>query len=292
MNQPKQQLTVVDGIRKMQDEFKLVLPPHIPPERFTRNAITVVNSNPEFLKDDVDRRSLYGAVMKAAQDGLILDGREAALVVYKGKCSYQPMVEGIMKLVRNSGDVSTISVHVVKENDSFDYELGDNERMIHKPAFKDRGKTVGAYSIVTLKNGDKSREWMDVDQLEAIRKRSYAAQKGPWVTDTDEMYRKTVFKRHAKRLPKSTDIDDLLRRDDDDDVPLEGITRISLNTPEPTPDAPSKQTRASAKVKAAAAPPVYGDPNVDVRYDNRDKDDGVIDVEVERDEPQDEEPPV
>lgn len=159
--QQSKQLTVVDGIRRMEGEFAAALPKHIPSERFTRNAITVINSNPELLGQDVDKRSLYGSVMKAAQHGLIVDGREAALVSFFSKkegkrvVQYIPMVEGIMKLVRNSGEVSVISVHVVKENDSFDYELGDSERILHKPALTNRGKTIGAYSIVTFKDGEK-----------------------------------------------------------------------------------------------------------------------------------------
>jgi recombination protein RecT len=219
MTQTKQ-LTVVDSIRKMEPEFHAALPKHIPSERFTRNAITAVNGNPDLLNPDIDKRSLFSAVMKAAQDGLVLDNREAALVTFNTKngkqVSYMPMIAGIMKKVRQSGDISVISVQVVKENDSFDYELGDNERMTHKPALTNRGKTIGAYSIVTFKDGEKSREWMDVDQIEAVRKRSRTSNAGPWVTDFDEMARKTVFRRHAKRRPSSSDLDSLVQSEDED----------------------------------------------------------------------------
>jgi recombination protein RecT len=143
------QLTIADTLRKMQPEFQAALPPHISPERFTRVAVTAVNSNPDLLKPDVDKRSIYAACMKAAQDGLIIDNREAALVIFKGRAQYMPMIDGIMKLVRNSGEISVWSVHVVKEHDKFDYELGDDEFMKHKPALTNRGKTIGAYSIVT-----------------------------------------------------------------------------------------------------------------------------------------------
>lgn len=266
------QLTIADSLRRMEPEFKMALPSHIPAERFTRNAITAVNGNPDLLKPDVDRRSLYAAVMKAAQDGLIVDGREAALVTFKGRVQYMPMVEGIMKLVRNSGDVSVISVHVVKENDSFDYELGDNERMIHKPALTGRGKTIGAYSIVTMKDGEKSREWMDVDQIEAIRKRSRASGNGPWVTDYDEMCRKTVFRRHAKRLPKSTDIDEILHHDDE----AMGLDPIQ-ETIAPV-EAPNKtRTRASEKVAEKMQPveEKQDDTVIDVEYSEADAVDDI-----------------
>ena len=69
--------------------------------------------------------------------------------------------------------------------------------------------------MATLKSGEVSREVMSIDEIEAIRKRSRAANTGPWVTDYSEMARKTVARRHSKVLPMSTDLDDVIRRDDD-----------------------------------------------------------------------------
>jgi len=257
MAETKKALTVVDGIKKMEGEFNAALPSHIPTERFLRNAVTVINGSPELLDDNVDRRSLYASVMASAQQGLMLDGREAALVSFNNKklgkrvVQYIPMVEGLMKLVRNSGDISVISVHVVKENDDFDYELGDNERMLHKPALTERGKTIGAYSIVTLKDGGKSREWMDIDQINAIRDRKFGTPKhGPWVTDYDEMARKTVFRRHTKRLPKSTDLDAAIQHEDEQysAAPVNVVNEPPVEQPKE-----KKETKAAAAVKAKAA---------------------------------------
>jgi recombination protein RecT len=108
----------------------------------------------------------------------------------------------------------------VKERDEFDYQLGDEEKIVHKPALSNRGKTVAAYSIVKLKSGDVSREYMPVDEIEAIRRRGRSPDEGPWVTDFDEMARKTVFRRHYKKLPKSSDLDNVLSADDETFVPF------------------------------------------------------------------------
>lgn len=200
-------------ISKMAPQFKAALPNHVNPEKFQRVVLTALQQTPALL--DCDRNTLYGAAMRAAQDGLLPDGREGAIVTFSGKAQWMPMVAGIMKKVRNSGEISTWSVQVVKANDSFDYQLGDEEKIIHKPALRDRGETIGAYSIVTMKDGEKSREFMDVDQIKAIQMRSRSANAGPWKSDWDEMAKKTVVRRHSKRLPMSTDLDEFLRQDDD-----------------------------------------------------------------------------
>src|SRR3546814_9174090 len=82
----------------------------IPVEKFHRVAVTAISSNPDLL--NVDRTSLFGALMKAAQDGLLPDGREGAIVPFKGKASWMPMVAGIMKKVRNSGEIEIGRAHV------------------------------------------------------------------------------------------------------------------------------------------------------------------------------------
>lgn len=197
----------------MSGQFQAALPAHIPVERFCRVLMTAAQQNPDMLK--CSRRSIWNSAMKAAQDGLLPDGREGAIVKYGSDAQWMPMIAGIRKKVRNSGEIATWDVHVVYEKDFFKFALGDDPRIIHEPALGNRGKPVAAYSIAVLKSGEKSREVMSVDEIEDIRNRSKAKNNGPWVTDWSEMARKTVARRHSKVLPMSTDLDDLIRRDDE-----------------------------------------------------------------------------
>jgi recombination protein RecT len=221
MTEFRQQLEEREG------EFRAALPAHIPAERFMRVVMTAVQTNPDLL--NCNRRTLFNSAVKCAQDGLLPDGREAALVQFKnnrkvdGKwvtsldVQYMPMIAGIRKKVRNSGEIATWEVHVVYENDAFEYELGDTPFIRHKPSLSgDRGKVIAAYSVATLKSGEKSREVMTIEEIEKVRSVSKAkdAESGPWTKWYDEMARKSVARRHAKVLPMSTDLDDLMRRDD------------------------------------------------------------------------------
>lgn len=259
------QVTVINEVRsaitKMAPEFKAALPAHVTVERFQRVTMTAIQNAPDLL--NADRRSLYNAAMRAAQDGLLPDGREGAIVTFGGKAQWMPMVAGIMKKIRNSGEISTWSVQAVYENDTFDYQLGDDEHITHKPALRNRGAIIGAYSIVTMKDGEKSREFMDVDQIEAIRKRSRSGNAGPWKTDFDEMAKKTVVRRHSKRLPMSTDLDDLLRADDEQFAPAE--------PPAPEPHDEPKADKPKGRASRLAGVAAQGE-HID--------DDGVIQGEV------------
>jgi|HigsolmetaAR201D_1030396.scaffolds.fasta_scaffold13420_2 recombinase, phage RecT family len=215
-----------DQLHKQEQEIAMVLPPHMPVERFMRVVLTAVNGNPDLLQ--ADRRSLFESAMKAAQDGLLPDGRDGALVIYNTrveidgkkewikKVQWMPMVGGILKKVRNSGELLTISAYVVYERDHFEYSLGDNEAIIHKPCLdEDRGKPRLVYAIAKTKDGGIYREIMTFSEVEKVRGISKAKDNGPWKDWWDEMAKKTVIRRLAKRLPMSSDLDDLIRRDDD-----------------------------------------------------------------------------
>ncbi|MBC6714731.1 recombinase RecT [Aurantimonas sp. DM33-3] len=198
---------------RMTAEFTRALPSHIPPERFERVVMTAIQQNPTLL--ECTRSSLWNSAMKAAQDGLLPDGREGAMVPYKGEVTWMPMIGGIRKKVRNSGEIATWDVQAAYENDLFEFELGDNPYIKHRPTLQARGKLIAVYSVATLKSGEKSRDVMSVSEVEEIRKKS-RAQNGPWKDPTfyPEMAKKTVARRHSKVLPMSSDLDDLIRRDD------------------------------------------------------------------------------
>jgi recombination protein RecT len=216
--------TLRDDLGRMTEQFKFALPAHIPAERFVRVVLTAVQRNPKLLK--CTRQSFFNACMSAANDGLLPDGREGAIVPYgddegggskSENAQWMPMIAGLRKKVRNSGALTDWNVQVVQQGDEFDYALGDNPFIHHKPSPTGgrARKVLFAYSIATYPDGTKSREVMNVDQLEDIRKKS-KARKGPWSDPIfyPEMCRKTVARLHSKQLPSSTDLDRLMSRDD------------------------------------------------------------------------------
>lgn len=248
------ELTPIEAMRgtlvKMQPEFQAALPPQIPVEKFIRTTLTAVQMNPELL--GADRRSLLGACMKAAQDGLLLDGREAAPVIFRTKegpkVQYMPMVGGILKKIRNSGELASISAHVVYDKDHFEYELGDNENIVHKPFLgEDRGKPIAVYAVAKTKDGAIYREVMSVADVDKVRQASRAKDAGPWVQWWDEMAKKTVIRRMAKRLPSSADVDQVLQSDNEASgfVQIERKEAVNITPVPEAQQAPLSRLKAS-----------------------------------------------
>lgn len=218
--------TFRDQWSKQEREVAVALPPHIPVERFMRVVMTAVSGNPDLM--NADRRSLFESAMKAAQDGLLPDGRDGALVIFNAKVKedgrdvyikkvqWMPMVGGILKKIRNSGELLSLSAYVVYENDEFQYTLGDEETIVHRPCLdSNRGDAKLVYAIAKTKDGGIYREIMTLKDVEKVRAVSKTGKFGPWADWWDEMAKKTVIRRLAKRLPMSSDLDDLIRRDDE-----------------------------------------------------------------------------
>lgn len=219
-------LVLNDQLEKRLPQFQAALPAHIPVERFKRVLLTAIQQNPKLAT--ADRPSLFTSAMKAAHDGLLPDGREGALVIYNTKIKingaekwvdavqWMPMIASIRKKVRNSKEIATWDAKIVYEKDEFLYEDGLDLVIKHKPYLDgDPGQVRAAYSVAKLKTGEVSVEVMTKFQIDRIRAISKAKDKGPWVEHYAEMAKKTVARRHSKVLPMSTDLDDLIRRDDD-----------------------------------------------------------------------------
>lgn len=205
------------NLEVMAPELKAALPAHVSVEKFSRVAMTAIQSNPDLI--NADRRSLFGAVVRLAQDGLLPDGREAALVIFNTKnksggwdkkVQAMPMIAGVLKKVRQSGDVSKVNAQTVHENDHFVVSYGFDEDIEHSPPALDkpRGNIIGAYATAVLKDGSRLLEVMSLEEIQKVRNVSKAKDRGPWVDWFGEMARKTVMRRLSKRLPMSTDLED------------------------------------------------------------------------------------
>lgn len=219
MTTPNKQLSPVDSVKQsitqLSPEFTKVMPPGVTVEKFIRVVHSAIQENPDLLS--MDRSSLFAACMKAAQSGLIPDGAEAALLPYKGKVRFTPMVKGITKKIRATGIKSMTVIHV-HANDKFRYWVDDSgQHLEHEPVvFGDKGAPLGVYMQVIDKDGNSEVETMDNGQLEAIKKASPSGNGGPWGGPfKSEMEKKSVIRRMAKRMDLDPVVREVLAADDE-----------------------------------------------------------------------------
>lgn len=201
-------------------EIEAILPESVSIKAFSRAANIAVMQTPDLDKADAD--SVFNSLSKCAADGLVPDGKEAALVVFSKNvgtkqspqwikaAQYMPMVDGVLKRARMSGQVATIAAKAVHENDSFEYWVDENgEHFKHVPCFGNKGglKLVYAYAKV---NGELVFEAMDLDDINRVKAASKGSEYGPWKDWFDRMALKSVLHRLARRLPNASEMVQML----------------------------------------------------------------------------------
>lgn len=206
-------------------ELGKAMPAHCKPERMARVALTALTRTPKLA--ECDQASFFQALLSLSQWGLEPDGRRAHLIPFenrkRGVVEVQLIIDykGLVELAYRSGVVKAIHADVVREGDVFAYNLGEVRQ--HVPHFlrrdadkpKDAGEVFAVFAQVTLDNGVTKCEVLSREDVEAVRRRSRAGGNGPWVTDWNEMAKKTAFRRVSKWLPLSADLHDAIDRDDD-----------------------------------------------------------------------------
>lgn len=254
----------------MRAEIAKALPAGVDPDRFIRTVVTAVQMNPDLAY--ADRRSLLGSCMKAAQDGLLPDGREAVLNIYNTKqkingkeewvptVQYLPMVRGLLKVARNSGEIASIDAAAVYDRDEFRFERGDEPKLIHIPYLGEAepGDVIAAYMIVRLTNGEVHREVMSRRDIEKVRAASKSKDGPGWRTWYDQFAIKSVIKRGTKLLPQSSDRLARVIEHDNEAMGFE-FNQRGVETPlveaqtAPALTAPGRPSRVAAIVGAAKA---------------------------------------
>jgi len=223
----KPRLTLRDHLESpaFAEAVSKALPRHLKPDRFVRIAITTMNRIPKLAQ--CEQGSFLNSLLTLSQLGLEPDGRRAHLIPFENRkrgiveCQLIIDWKGLSELIYRSGIVSTLHADIVRRGDIFKYSMGVLSE--HVPYFlrddagkpNEAGEIFAAYSTATMKDGSRKTEVLSFDEIESVRRRSRAATSGPWVTDWNEMAKKTAFRRLSKWLPLSPEIRDAVEVDDD-----------------------------------------------------------------------------
>lgn len=252
-----QQISDYMNLPAIKAEIKSALGSNADPARLIRTAKTAINKNPKLLECSLP--SLMSCIIQAAEEGLDFSLGQAWIVQYNVKkklpgggeqwvseAQYQRGYQGLLKLVRNTGEISDIQAHPIYQKDKFFLRRGDNASFVHEPNFFEPSELIGFYCYGLTKDGQRHVEVMPLHEVEAIGQRSKSSKKdrdgnfldfgGPWKTDFVEMGRKTVVKRACKYLPVSTEALERIRDDEEREFGDASVIELNLGDEKTTAD--------------------------------------------------------
>lgn len=155
--------------------------------------------------------SLLSAMANVASIGLSLNPakKQAYLVPRGGKICLDPSYMGMCDLAIQSGTLEFVQAKAVYQNDSYVNNGVDDKPSHSFDAFGDRGNVVGFYCVAKTVLGAYLTNEMSKVETDAIMNRSESAKKnkGPWMTDYNEMAKKTVIRQAFKMWPKTEKLD-------------------------------------------------------------------------------------
>ena len=183
-------------------------------DRFTLNCVTLIR---DMLKDKKKRDNLSGisaesialCMIKGAFLGLDFMSGECYAIPYGGEMSFQTDYKGELKICKKHSinPIKDIFAKLVREGDIYEEIVEDGKQnIIFKPLPFNDAPIVGAFAVVTYKDGSMMYESMSAKEIENIRQTYSKAKDGDaWKKSTGEMYKKTVLRRLSKFIEKDFD---------------------------------------------------------------------------------------
>ena len=182
-------------------------------ERFAAVVLNAMVVNPSLEGCSVP--SLEKAMIDCLNSGLMPDGKQAAIVPFRGRngpeATLIPMVDGIVKLAHNAIKGLGLRALVVYKGDHFEYSDGAHVTLNHtQGAFCDppraidkRPENIIAAYAVAKQPGHTEPDILVMDRAGLDIYRSYSrSRSGPWETHYAQMCQKTVIKQLLKLMPK------------------------------------------------------------------------------------------
>jgi recombination protein RecT len=217
-------------IKRCAPQLQAVMPKGFTPERLTQLAIATYKQIPDLKECSV--QSMLSCCLKCAEIGLEPNDimGNAYILPYNNRHTGRKEAQfilgknGMLELVRRSGQVKTVRTQCVYEGDDFDY--WEDETGVHfsfKPnldADHSAKKLKLVYLSCHLKDGGFVFLQMSKKEVDEVKDRSKASKFGPWASDYAAMAEKTVIRRAFNRglLPRSVEVAKAVT--DDDSTPI------------------------------------------------------------------------
>jgi recombination protein RecT len=195
-------------------QIAAALPKHLDSDRMIRLAVTCVMQNKAL--QDCSMPSIYRSLLLSSQTGLEVGvGGQAYLVPYKGEATFVPGWQGLVDLVSRSGR-ATVWTGAVFEGDEFDWQLGDQQYVRHRPGGEnEESKLTHVYAIGRVNGSQypvievwtKERVTKHRDKFNKVGARHYS------FTNFEMYARKVALLQVLKYMPKSIELQKAIAAD-------------------------------------------------------------------------------
>ena len=186
--------------------------------------------------------SLLSCFVKCAELQLLPDGVRCHILPYEDKrkkitnAQFILGYQGMVDLVYRKCNILLTAVDV-RSNDKITSTNGVWSHTITTPLKKLRGDVVGYICFANLPDGRVKSDFIDIDEVESIKKKSmsfkYAESTGSkdsvWHLNSDEMGKKTIIRRIFKTLPLSVEVQQAIKEDDE----VEFAPQVEIVPPAP-----------------------------------------------------------
>jgi len=193
-------------------------------EEIVSTAITEIATAEPAVRDKLllcTGQSVLKAVADACRYGLVF-GKvlgQAYLIPRKDQCCLDVGYRGYEALVYRSGAVKALQSGIVFEGDEFDYEIGRQPPIRHRPKLDAKHTTDKIVAVYVQAHLDVNLAIAEVMNREDVCRIAARSRRRVSLYDTEpEMWRKAPIKRIAKHLPLSpsyrTLLDEIILREE------------------------------------------------------------------------------
>ena len=226
--------SVLAKITSFQSNGTLVLPKDYSPENALKSAylllVETVDKDKRPVLESCTKESIANALLDMVVQGLNPVKKQCYFIAYGNKLSISRSYQGTVAMAKRVG-LKSIVANVIYDKDQFAYEIdketGLKRIVTHVQDFTniDIEAIKGAYAIVTMDDGTKTVEIMNIIQIKRAWMQGAAkGNSGAHTGFTDEMAKKTVIARACKSIINSSD-DSYLFSDEDNDKEVQ-VSRI------------------------------------------------------------------
>lgn len=164
-----------------------------------------MDKNGKCVLDTCSQASIANCLMEMVTKGLNMQKAQCYPVAYGGKLQCQISYHGWKTMAHRYG-VKTIDSECIYEGDVFQYHLENGRKILdkHEQDFMniDTDKIKGAYCVITLTDGSRYIEVMNINQIKTAWKKGfgYKENSGTHKDFTDMMAKKTVTSRACRQI--------------------------------------------------------------------------------------------